>query len=98
MRIRKEQARLVREMVWPQQYRTTRTGTSLPSVINDDLIPFRKEDVVNLPSDLAKALKMQENYAYDPGHAKSRLLRDSHRPDFPTLIGEMSLLTPQQGL
>ena len=52
--------------------------------INDDLIPFRKEDVVNLPSDLAKALKMQENYAYDPGHAKSRLLRDSHRPDFPT--------------
>jgi hypothetical protein len=55
-------------------------------VLNEDLIPFGKGDDVDLPPDLAKTLEMQENYARDPGYAKSLLLRDSLRPEFPTAL------------
>lgn len=54
-------------------------------VLNEDLIPFGKGDVVDLPPDLAKTLEMQENYAR-PGYAKSLLLRDPLRPEFPTAL------------
>ena len=54
--------------------------------LDRDLLPFVSSDVTNLAPDLARTWELQENYARDPALAKSLLLRNPQRPDFPTSV------------
>jgi hypothetical protein len=56
--------------------------------IDLDLIPFGRPDSVKLPDDLRLTHELQDNYGRDPAYAKTILLGDQSRPEFPSNLWE----------
>jgi hypothetical protein len=56
--------------------------------IDLELIPFGKPDSVKPPDDLRLTLELQDNYRRDLAYAKTILLGDQSRPEFPPNLWE----------